>query len=225
MLWWRKKKTENPVVKGPLLSSMESGSLVIVEVENDGEILSYQTKVDSNIDDGIKALAPTKEGRKIYIDDSSIVHTCVISKKRMLRWKCDFVELYEEEGIWLINLKSKSVGEAFNRRSNYRCSLSRDMVLNIEGNDNTVKAISKDISRSGLGLVTSEIIPMGSIFTSNIETSIGALTVSGIIVRVSSMPGDSSRRIYGSKIYVTDDSKFNKLLSDLQLEEVKLRRT
>lgn len=141
---------------------IQIGQEIIVEARNKVDELQFVTSVINKEDThNILYTDPIQHEGKILTFDTveARVLVEVPREKPILFRGAKIVPCRGSDQRRIYRIKVNGIGIEYNRRSAFRCFLGQNVVMNLENDTKSYKAILKDISSTGFGLVlTPDII-------------------------------------------------------------------
>lgn len=142
------------------------------------QMLEYQ-------DDGLIVIsAPIFEARLIYVPDAEKIRLTYIDKKHGLLGFTALVKMRGFRGnVAILVIEPDSDISKIQRRMNYRLDIVLNTLISLPGDDREpVRAFTKNISGSGICLVSPMDIPINTKINVELELSDGMIIVAGCVV-------------------------------------------
>lgn len=203
------------------ITDLNLGSSILVDVERAGIIYTLKSKVMDSGDGGITISPPyDSKGTITEFRERDKIAIRYVERTKILRWGCTEWKDVLIEGQKYLYLASSGVAENGNKREALRISVAKEVSLKSVGTPKFNQVILKDISHTGVGFVTTDVLDKSETFELLLE-DLNLTTLLRIkIVREEKL---AKGNLYGCLI-TKSDATLRKYIAGRQQEELRKLR-
>ncbi len=190
------------------IKEMQLGKTIEIHVDREGYHYRFVSKVEAVSSNSVAVSRIAAKNRSFRFEEEDNITLIYRSGERMWKWEYVKGGLARIDGIAVHTFSSQAEGTIYNRRESFRvpigerCPMRR--IVKEEGengeiieNETGFEAIVSDLSVTGAGLYTNELLELKTEIIFDIPTYDGMLTCRGTIVRSGEVYDKPFRHFYG----------------------------
>ncbi len=207
-----------------LIDNIPSAANIELDVKCNGHTMVFNSNIEFIIDNSILISAIKVDDQTVgFTDDCTINFIVKLDDGKVYIWYDVTVKLVRYNGLIYNKIDLQGEGKAYNRRQAYRTYIGEEMPIYINSASGPVqlKVLIKDISETGISIITKEDLDLKRTFRIKIKDDHFLINTSASIVRKEFITNLDSF-LYGCK-FIEKNNTLGKYIAKKQAEELRRR--
>lgn len=203
------------------IDKLQIGTNIEIEVKFDGQTIFFQSDIVSIKGNSIFINTIMVNDQTIGFSEQCQLNFLYKSDGKVYIWENISIKLIKYNGVIYHMIDLSWDGKPYNRRDSYRTYIGEDIpiFLNTPTGSLSMTVLLKDISETGAGFITNEVIDLDRTVRLKLKVFNTTLSLSGTIVRKEFLPNINAT-IYGCKFSETNQM-LGKYIAKKQLDQLR----
>lgn len=203
------------------IDEISPGSRIQLEVKCNGKTVTFYSEIAFVLDYSVLIHTIKVNKKTIGFSEQCIINFLYLFEEKLYLWNNVKVKLVRCDGTIYHKIDLIGEGKPHNRRNSYRMYIGENMLVNVNSSNGPVAfyALIKDISETGVGLITTENIDLDRIIRLKINENSIIMELTGVVVRKEFLSHMNSY-LYGCK-FNEKNSLLGKYIAKKQGEQLR----